>query len=527
MCPTLKRKIKACPQERRIDTGPRWPCRLRSERKHIVPFTLRLCVASVVLAMQVSPGPMGTLAIITRPLNPMRGWNSGYSYEWPTSADVLAEAAALHAHGLLESPASFNRLMLDLGWAWNSTAGTITLDANGRILPNPALFPNGLAPLVAQLKAMPGSPKLGVWLIGGVPQEAVTRKLPVLGTQGVTIDQIVLNASCPWGGTGTPMYYLNTSANGAVAYLDSQVELLAQWGVEFVKLDCVFGDQFKDGFAGTPSQPAGRSAISAYSEAFQRSKSSFGLILSPGGNSTRYGGEQTASISDLLAVAPLSTTARILNDDRDVWGSPGDRPSFPTSVFQHERAFETIGEWCVNASRANEPFFCHQDILTFGYLPNMKTVGNATSSFTLSEQRVVLTLWGATRSPLFLGGMATRTSSEVLAQLGNKMFLQFIDGLQAVRVLYSSDYQKVFAFANTRSFAHSTQWWVALVNMGAYSPHLEFFPEQLSITNDVHAVECWTGKDLGVVTPGRSIVYDAGGPVHDVWLISMTPHTSQ
>ena len=449
-------------------------------------------------------------AVLLNPSNPMRGWNTGYCCPEASAEDVLAQVEVFKAHGLLEAPLSYDHIMLDRGWAWNASGG-ITLDANGRILPNPAQFPQGLAALSAQLKAMPGSPKLGVWLAGGIPQEAVNRSLPVLGTHATAADIVLKPLSgCPWG-AGNPIWYLDASNPSTAAYLDSQVELLAEWGVEFVKLDCVFGDQYP--------LPGAKDAIAAYSAALQRSSHTFELILSPGGEYLHYGGEQTSNSSMLEFAASVSNTARLLNDMRDVVGTPGDYQSFPTSLWQHFNALVKLGEWCVNTSRAAKTFFCHQDILPFGYLPAMKT-GNASSSFGPGEQEVVLTIWGATRSPLIMGAMMTKTADDVIAKIGNKLFIEFVDGIHAIREIGYTEYSKTFAFANTASWSGSSQWWVAMICLGPWSP-VSFSTSQLNITENLHAVEVWSGKDFGILTPSQVVHMNTTWT--GVWLMSLTP----
>jgi hypothetical protein len=57
----------------------------------------------------------------------------------------------------------------------------------------------------------------------------------VKGTNGITADMIAdTNSKCPWM---NHMYGLNMKKPGAQEYLNSILELYAEWGVDFIKVD--------------------------------------------------------------------------------------------------------------------------------------------------------------------------------------------------------------------------------------------------------------------------------------------------
>ena len=53
----------------------------------------------------------------------------------------------------------------------------------------------------------------------------------------VTVDQ----ENCPWNKN---WYRIDMTKQGAQEYLNSVYELYASWGVDFIKNDCVFGNNF-------------------------------------------------------------------------------------------------------------------------------------------------------------------------------------------------------------------------------------------------------------------------------------------
>ena len=111
-----------------------------------------------------------------------------------------------------------------------------------------------MAALAATLKRK--GLKLGLWTIRGVHKDAVAKKLRIKGTN-YTVDQIVdqhafadgsagdgihsgRNLSCLWA---PDWLGVNKSHPATQAYYDSRVELLASYGVSFIKADCMVSAQ--------------------------------------------------------------------------------------------------------------------------------------------------------------------------------------------------------------------------------------------------------------------------------------------
>ena len=114
----------------------------------------------------------------------------------------------------------------------------LSMDEWGRLLPHANKFPsafngNGFKSLGDYVHSK--GLKFGIHVMRGIPRQAVWAKTKVKGTDGITADLIADTTSiCEWM---NHMYGLNMSKPGAQAYLNSLLDLYAEWGVDFIKVD--------------------------------------------------------------------------------------------------------------------------------------------------------------------------------------------------------------------------------------------------------------------------------------------------
>jgi alpha-galactosidase len=168
---------------------------------------------------------------------PVMGW-SGWSFLrlGATEAQVEGEAKALVSSGLAK--AGYDYVNIDDGWYQCPGSQGPNVDANGRWVVNTATYPsvgseNGIQALAAYAHS-PGL-KFGIYETAGISSRAVARNTPILGTDdtadGIATTTSQNNYNC--GG----MDAIDYSAPGAQAYVDSTVDELASWGVDYIKLD--------------------------------------------------------------------------------------------------------------------------------------------------------------------------------------------------------------------------------------------------------------------------------------------------
>ena len=179
------------------------------------------------------------------------------------------------------------------------------------------------------------------------------------------------------------MYGVDMSKPGAQAYYDSVFELIASWGVDFVKVDDIsrpYHDNERE--------------IEAIRAAIDRTGRPMVLSLSPG---------ETA----LTAAAHVQRHANMWRISDDFWDT------WPSLKEQ----FARLRNWNPHRQPGAWP---DADMLPFGVL----AMGKRTTRFTRDEQITVMTLWAIARSPLMMGGDLTKlddftrgllTNDEVLA----------------------------------------------------------------------------------------------------------------
>ena len=168
---------------------------------------------------------------------PVMGW-SGWSFLrlGADTAQVEGEARALVSTGL--AAAGYDYVDIDDGWYQCPGSQGPNVDADGRWVVNTATYPNvgsenGIKALAAYVHSL--GLKFGIYETAGISSQAVAANSPILGTSdtadGIATSTSQNNYNC--GG----MVDVNYKAAGAQAYVDSTVDELASWGVDYIKLD--------------------------------------------------------------------------------------------------------------------------------------------------------------------------------------------------------------------------------------------------------------------------------------------------
>eukprot|EP00729_Bicosta_minor_P001534 gene1534-18271_t len=270
-------------------------------------------------------------------LQPPRGWNSYDSYTWKVSEEEFLANCKAMANKL--SSSGYEYCVVDYLWFQeldsttadgNRTANAakdapppaasgrsdtreeyreksaplhdpitkLYIDSNGRLLPAPDRWP---------VHAM--GMKFGIHIMRGISIAAIAAKSPVLGFPSVTAADIA-NASssslCPWW---KGVKSVNLSHPAGQAFYDSIYTQYSDWGVDFIKNDCVFGNQF------VPDQIHAQ-AKSIRAVAAKTGKAAIVYSLSPGGGFA----EDTLHIQDLAPLINKDVNMyRVTGDDWDTW----------------------------------------------------------------------------------------------------------------------------------------------------------------------------------------------------------------
>jgi hypothetical protein len=208
-------------------------------------WTLALAAAAIAVPIamaSVTPAAPAAQAATAYPpggpdQTPVMGW-SGWSFlrEAENETAVEGEARALVSTGL--SSVGYRYVNIDDGWYQCPGPQGPNVDKYGRWVVNAANYPsvgseNGVKALAAYVHRL--GLKFGIYETAGISEQAVARNTPILGTR-YTADEIATtkpqnNYNC--GG----MVEINYRKPGAQAYVDSVVNELASWGVDYIKLD--------------------------------------------------------------------------------------------------------------------------------------------------------------------------------------------------------------------------------------------------------------------------------------------------
>jgi len=392
------------------------------------------------------------------------GWNSWDCFattvtEAQTKAQADYMAEHLKSHG-------WEYIVVDIQWYepransfnYRRNAELVT-DEYGRLLPATNRFPSAVngAGFKALADYVHGQGlKFGIHLMRGIPRQAVRENMPVKGTNFRARDIANTNSICTWN---PDMFGVDMAKPGAQAYYDSVFELIASWGVDYVKVDDI-------------SRPyhANEKEIEAVRRAIDRTGRPMVLSLSPG---------ETA----LTAAGHVATNANLWRISDDFWDN------WPAL---HEQ-FRRLRNWNPHRGPGHWP---DADMLPLGVLD----MGKRKTRFTPDEQHTLLTLWSIARSPLMHGGDMTKMDDFTLSLLTNDEVLAVNQNSTGNREL-SNNGDVVVWIADV---PNSTDRYLALFHAppGRFSGTNAAqrvtvdFPD-VGFVGKVRARDLWQHKDLG------------------------------
>lgn len=331
---------------------------------------------------------------------PPMGWNSWDCFGTTVTEDQTRAQADVMA--ALLRPYGWEYIVVDIQWYEPRARGygyregaELTMDEWGRLWPAPNRFPSsahgaGFKPLADFIHEK--GLKFGVHLMRGIPRQAVHRNTPIKGTAYRARDIADTNRVCPWN---PDMYGVNPEHAGAQAWYDSVFELLAEWGVDYVKVDDI-------------SRPYHdhEGEIELIRRAMDRCGRPMVLSLSPG--------ETPLTAAD--HVVRHANLWRISDDFWDNWPALWEQ-------------FERLHQWTPFRGPGHWP---DADMLPLGVLE----FGRRTTRFTQDEQVTLMTLWCIARSPLMFGGDLTRLDAWTLSLLTNREVLEVHQSSRANRQLF-------------------------------------------------------------------------------------------
>ena len=463
----------------------------------------RLCLLTVFLTLKL----FAVLAQAPVAESPPMGWNSYGAFGSTVTEAEVRENAAFMAEQLVRFGWRF--VVVDFCWAYASppasTIGSpkqfrledgahvpwLNMDDHGRLLPDERKFPSshrgaGFKPLADYVHGL--GLKFGIHVMRGVPKQAVWAKSPILGTNGITADQIADTTSiCPWL---NHMYGVDMNKPGAQEYYNSLLDLYAQWGVDYIKVDDLGLEKVAPDKVGPErvSQVYYKDEVAAIRSAITNTRRPFIFSASP---------LQPFSNSEHLRQS--ANLFRISNDFWDEWP-------------QLKKQFDYCPEWTAVAQPGHWP---DADILQLGRIAKRGPIGKPRfSRFTEAEQRTHLTLWCMARSPLMMGGNLPETMPFVMNLLTNEEALAAnqtaTNSHQASRngdlVMWTSD------AADGRSH------YVAMFNLGDQPASMTVDFGQLGAGKKANVRDIWQKAYRGLFKKDYTVQI----PPHDVVFLRVT-----
>jgi len=355
-------------------------------------------------------------------LTPPMGWNSwDCYYSSVTEKEVMQNAQYLVDNDLVKH--GWEYVVIDIRWYCNHPSlgggnynqnGTqdYVLDEYGRYLPSPTRFPScmvdgknqGFKAIADKLHGM--GLKFGIHIMRGVPKSVVGSSYKLKGSEDTPWTQV-------YNGTTSPCTWLKDNLlvrnnEAGQLYYNSIMDLYAEWGVDFIKVDDL-------------SRPFYTDEIHMIRKAIDQTGRPMVLSLSPGKTQYQYADECLENANQW----------RMMDDLWDNW-------SDVDAVFNEAHAWETV-------TRPGNYADC--DMLPLGQIA--MTIGDAGytsaqngrwTNLTQNEQLTMMTLWGICHSPLFFGGEMTKNDAFTLSLLTNEEYHQMHKyGENAHQVLNDED----------------------------------------------------------------------------------------
>ncbi|MFT3935077.1 MAG: glycoside hydrolase family 27 protein [Chitinophagaceae bacterium] len=403
---------------------------------------------------------------------PPMGWNSYNCYGSAVHEDEVKANADYMAANLKQY--GWQYIVVDFLWAYDNPPGSnignpfqlrlqdgayvpwLSMDKWGRLLPQTNKFPsafggNGFKSLGEYVHSK--GLKFGIHVMRGIPRQAVWAKTPVMGAPGITADMIAdTSSTCPWM---NHMYGLNMSKPGAQAYLNSLLQLYAEWGVDFIKVDDL-------------SRPYSNAEVEGYKKAIDQCGRAVAFSLSPGATPVAQAAHAT-KYSNMWRMAD------------DFW----DNYKEILQMMNYAKQWEGVG---------GAGHWPDCDMLQIGKLSKRGPVGpERYSRFTDDELYTHMSFWCIYKSPLMMGGNMPENRELDLKLLTNDEVLAVNQQGENPKQIVKTDSNQVWI-----SKAPGNAYYVAVFNTGNSAANIAFNFETVGLKGKATVRDLWTKTDKGV-----------------------------
>jgi len=423
--------------------------------------------------------------------SPFLGWNSYNCYGTHINEKLTWENLDAFIQKL--KPYGYEYFVLDAGWyrhyelkpgeIWptDGDIAILTIDEFGRFVPSPVFFPNGFKDIIDY--AHKHGVKFGLHLMRGIPREVVEKNLPVRGTKYFARDIANVKDTCNWSSLN---YGIDMDKPGAQEYYNSVLELLAGWGVDFIKYDDIVHK---------PKE------INAVANAIERTGKNIILSISPG---------------DDIYPEYYETykRAQMVRISRDIWDLKEDL----------EISFE---RWEHILPYADKGFWLDMDMIPFGHIRvNYPVTKNKLKSnrgyermdyFSYAQKKTFITQRAMAASPLFMGGTLTSSPKSVFELITNpEMLACNQNGVTGKLVKRISNYAEKVDVWKTNHKTRAGEGWIGVFNRNSYMDMVSFKKEELGLNQgeSYQLYDIWGQK---IIEDAETFIFEI--PADDVVFI--------
>ncbi|MET8027233.1 alpha-galactosidase D [Streptomyces avermitilis] len=436
----------------------------RRSIRAVVVLALTAGVATVVPAAQADTSTPAAAPVAAKPYMGWSSWsmqsskypglNPDGDYSYLTEANVLKQTDAL-ASKLKKY--GYEYVNIDAGW-WMDKNWKSGFDQYGRQTPDPVRFPSGMKSVAdhAHSKGL----KAGIYLPAGLEKGAYDDgKTPIWNAPGCTTADIVYSDLRTTNGWDSA-YKIDFGDPCAQKYIDSQAQLFADWGYDFLKLDGVGPGSFKSGdnYDNVADVAAWQKAIAATGRPIHL-ELSWSLDIGHAADWKKYSNGWRIDTDIECYCNTLVTWENSVNDRWD------DAPAW--------------------SSKAGPGGWNDLDAIDVG--------NGEMDGLTKAERQSYMTLWAINKSPLFTGDDLTKLDSYGVSLLTNKEVIAVDQSTSPIaRPVTPVGDQQVWGTKNADG-----SYTIALFNLGDSPASVTAHWASFGFTGNASVRDLWNKTNLG------------------------------
>jgi hypothetical protein len=396
---------------------------------------------------------------------PYMGWSSWSSMRRHVTAAKIEAQARVMAARLKKY--GYTYINIDSGWSNgyypDGKNHPNSFDRYGRPIANRYEFPHGIAAVAAYVHSL--GLKLGIYMSPGLKIPVWKANCRILGTPyrvREIADPHRWGSTFPHGGAQPyrGSYAINYAKPGAQAYIQSEADLFASWGVDFIKMDWV-------AVRGGKHPVDNREDIKHWAMALKKTGRPIWLELSAKQN---------------IKYAKFWTTyadGGRIDSDIEAYGTP-----YLTSWRHILYRFREAPPW---AKYAGPGYWNDLDSLEIG---NGKRDG-----LTSTECRTAMTLWCISCSPLYLGTDLTRLDATGFKIATNRSVIAIDQAGRAATPVSQARPQQVWRVKNADG-----SYTVALFNLSNTPAKVTAHWRAVGFRGPAKVRDLWSHENLGILT---------------------------